>query len=327
MNQDLNLWQFIARRLRKQEPVMLLLVAESSGSSPGRQGFKMAVGLDGALCGSIGGGIMEFKLVELAKARLTASEPETLVKKQFHHKAAPQFQSGMICSGEQTVLLLPLQQQYLKAIQTLIRCLKTHEPAILSISKALEKQTLQVLEAQNNERPYRFEESKESGYLFEENVGFKNRLFIVGAGHCALALSKIMAQLDFYCCLLDDRPGLSTFEQNKFVQEKQIIESYTNIGDRIPAGSNVYVVVMTLGYRSDELVLRQLMDKKLKYLGMLGSAAKVATLLEELRAEFPQAGNLNKIQAPIGLNINSRTPEEIAVSIAAEIIAVKNSID
>ena len=104
-----------------------------------------------------------------------------------------------------------------------------------------------------------------------------------------------------------------------------MIKSYEDIGELIVGGENVYVVVMTLGYKFDEIVIRRLIDKNFKYFGVLGSKAKMKTLLKNLEREnFPKE-KLNQIRTPIGLPINSRTPEEIAVSIAAEIIAVKNS--
>ncbi len=324
MSQELNTWQFIAKRLRKSQAVMLLLVVESQGSSPGRQGFKMAVDAHGELCGSIGGGVMEVKLVELAKVRLQEMQPEALLKKQIHRKSAPQFQSGMICSGEQTIVFFPLQKVHFKVVQNIIRCLKSHRPALLHISYTAENQLFKLIEDQQNDPPFRFERPDEQHYIFEENLGFKNRLFIVGGGHCALALSELMSKMDFYICLLDDRPDLSTITKNKFVHEKHLLENYAQIGDFIPSGPHVYVVVMTLGYRFDELVLRQLWNKSFRYFGMLGSATKIATLWETLHAEGFSKEQLDRIHAPIGLKINSRTPEEIAVSIAAEIVAVKN---
>ncbi|HEY0048870.1 MAG TPA: XdhC family protein, partial [Pyrinomonadaceae bacterium] len=99
------------------------------------------------------------------------------------------------------------------------------------------------------------------------------------------------------------------------------------IGDFIPSGANVYVVVMTLGYKSDAAVIRRLFDKDFKYFGVLGSGAKMKILLKNLRREGFSAEKLNQIHTPVGLPINSRTPEEIAVSIAAEIIAIKNIKD
>ena len=82
---------------------------------------------------------------------------------------------------------------------------------------------------------------------------------------------------------------------------------------------------MTLGYKTDEVVIRKLLDKKFKYFGALGSKAKMRILLRDLEKEGLPKEKLAAIHTPIGLPINSQTPEEIAVSIAAEIIAVKNS--
>src|SRR4051812_2385238 len=96
---ELPLWKFIAGRLQTSVPVMLLCVVESFGSSPGRRGFKMAVTADDMI-GSIGGGIMEHKFVELAKEKLKSPSFDTILKRQQHNKNAVKDQSGMICSGE-----------------------------------------------------------------------------------------------------------------------------------------------------------------------------------------------------------------------------------
>ena len=177
-----------------------------------------------------------------------------------------------------------------------------------------------------DESDFRFERTGESEFVYEEKLGYKNRLFIVGGGHCALAISELMSKMDFHISLFDDRADLNTLAKNEFVHEKKIIESYEQIGEFIPSGATTYVVVMTLGYKFDEIVIRQLFDKDFKYFGVLGSRAKMKTLLKNLEKEGFDKEKLNKIRTPIGLKINSRTPEEIAVSIAAEIIAVKNSV-
>lgn len=318
MKSELHLWRFMAKHLKTRQPVMLLIVAESKGSSPGRQGFKMAVTSSGELCGSIGGGIMEVKLVELAKTRLQAQQTGTLVKKQFHHKDSPRHQSGMICSGEQTVIFFPLQAQHLKLAHAMLRCLKNHRQAVLQVSET----QIQIREGEYSGPNFHFVQTGQDVYLFEEKIGLKHRLFIFGAGHCALALSELMERLGFYICLFDDRPNLSTFERNTFAHEKHLLPGYAQAGAHIPEGANTYVVIMTLGYRSDETVLRQMLEKDVRYLGMLGSEKKVETLFEKLRADNIPASKLKKVFAPIGLKINSQTPEEIAVSIAGEIILV-----
>ena len=300
---------------------MLLTVTTSTGSSPGRPGFKIAVDEQGALSGSIGGGIMEVKLVELAKEHLKKGAAHPLLKRQIHHKTAPRDQSGMICSGEQTVVFIPLKKADLQTVKRMIRYLRQNTPAVLQISPA----GIRLLKNQKNEVDYQFAGQNESDFLFEENIGFKNQLCIIGGGHCALALSELMAKMDFYIRLFDDRPDLDTLKKNRFAHEKSVLENYEDIAVFMPPGNNVYVVVMTLGYRSDEVVIRRLLDKNFKYFGVLGSAAKMKTLLDNLQKEGFPAQKLSQIRTPIGIPINSRTPEEIAVSIAAEIIAVKNS--
>jgi xanthine dehydrogenase accessory factor len=150
-------------------------------------------------------------------------------------------------------------------------------------------------------------------------------LYIVGGGHCALALSDLMSKMDFRIHIFDDRPDLNTLQKNHFADEIVIIESYEKIGEAISSDPDAYVVIMTLGYKTDALVIRQLADRAFKYFGVLGSKAKMATLLKELRADGVDPHHFDRIRAPIGVPIKSRSPEEIAVSIAAEIISVKNT--
>ena len=130
--------------------------------------------------------------------------------------------------------------------------------------------------------------------------------------------------MDFNIHLYDDRKDLNTFIQNTFVKEKKVISDYSVLKDLIPSGNNIFVVIMTFGYRTDDIALRSLIDKDFKYLGVLGSQSKMDKLFEEWRKDNLTEEKLNKLFAPIGVPINSQTPEEIAVSIAAEIISVKN---
>lgn len=326
MNKDIELWSFIAHYLQLGEAVALLVVIESSGSSPGRQGFKMAVSGNDSLCGSIGGGIMEVKLVELALARLHDQDYSFIVKKQIHNKTASRDQSGMICSGEQTVAIIFLKPDIFDTVNKLVQLLRLYQPVIISISQKTGNQTLKFEELANPLPlpPIQSSLDEANNFGLSFPAGFPDRLYIVGGGHCALALSEIMSKLNFHICLLDDRPGLATMNKNSFVHEKHVLLNYSETGQYIPDAPNVYVVVMTLGYRTDEIVIRQLLNKKLKYLGLLGSKTKIKTLLASLLNDGYSRDQINTLYAPIGLNINSRTPEEIAVSIAAQIISVKN---
>ncbi len=329
MKKDLELWQFIAKQLKNNIKTMLLVVVESKGSSPGRVGFKMSVDTvdegnpdtigKGGLCGSIGGGIMEIKLVELAKASLQRGENTPFVKKQIHNKDAAHNQSGMICSGEQTILFYPLQKTDLKTVREIIRLLKKNAPSVLKMTP----QYFSVIENQKTVDNFNFVFADPTAFVYTENLDFKNHLYIIGGGHCALALSELMSKMDFKIHLFDDREEVNTVQKNKFAHYLDIVD-YETIGECIPSGPNIYVVVMTVGYRTDAVVLRQILDKPFRYLGVLGSASKMETLLKMLKNEGFSGEILRGVHTPIGLKIKSQTPEEIAISIAAEIILEKN---
>ncbi|MGH9946547.1 MAG: XdhC family protein [Pyrinomonadaceae bacterium] len=359
MPNDSEIWRFASSRLQSGQSVVLMIVAESFGSSPGRAGYKMAVGADGELFGSIGGGVMEVALVERAKVVL--SEPGAVATgflvNQVHRKDAANA-SGMICSGKQTVIFKQLDESDLKTVEAIIDIIKKRggkklqitpeticigppeggtpnesetpnagRNALLNESAAMQKPARSKGETprKGEVRAFYFEKNSDTEFLYEEKLGYKNSLVIIGGGHCALALSGLMSKMDFHISIFDDRPELNTIDKNRFAHEIKIIENYEDIGGEIASDPNTYVVVMTLGYKSDEVVIRRLIDHEFKYFGVLGSKAKMKTLLAALAKDGFSKEKLGRIHTPIGLPINSRTPEEIAVSIAAEIIAVKNA--
>jgi xanthine dehydrogenase accessory factor len=132
-----------------------------------------------------------------------------------------------------------------------------------------------------------------------------------------------MSGMDFHITLFDDRHELNTMMQNTFVHEKHLLVDYTALSALIQPGENTYVVIMTVGYRTDAIALKSLQDKYFAYLGILGSKSK---MFEQCIAGGAGQSWINKIFAPVGIPIKSQTPEEIAVSIAAEMIRVKNAL-
>jgi len=315
-------WKLISKSLDTAIPVMLLYVLESSGSSPGRQGFFMVVNKRGEMEGSIGGGIMEHKFVEMAKEKLgikTEDKRPFAIKKQFHDKSAATNQSGMICSGEQTILLYRAQQQDVTVIQRILYSLEQNQNGTLTLSPS----GIGFSEAVP-EKDFHFEIRSEQDWNYLEKTGYKSELFIIGGGHCALALSKLIRQMDFYIRVFDDRAALKTMLENNDAHEKYFINSYSELKELIPSGPANYIVIMTQGYRTDDLAIRALVEKEFRYFGVLGSKSKIGKMINEYRSSGVKEEFLQHIHAPAGLFIKSQTPEEIAVSIAASIIAVKN---
>ena len=312
----------IINNIRDQVPVMLLYVVESTGSSPGRQGFFMATDVNGNMEGSIGGGIMEHKFVEMAKDHLKIEKNERRaidLKKQVHAKSAIKNQSGMICSGEQTILLYVVKPADAPAIENIIASLQEHKNGALVLSPAGIG-----FEPVSPETDFTFIMRSEEDWLYKEKTGYKHQLFIIGGGHCALALSKLMRPLDFYVHVYDDRIELKTMLENESAHEKYFVNDYTDLKTLVPSGENHYVVIMTFGYRTDDMAVKALLHKHFRFIGLLGSMAKITQLLEEYRKEGISEELLQRIHTPVGIQIKSQTPEEIAVSIAAEIIKEKN---
>lgn len=313
-------WQFIRSNLKNNEQVMLLYVLESKGSSPGRQGFFMAVNNTNQLCGSIGGGIMEHKLVELAKNKLKKNKNLYEVRKQIHSKNAINNQSGMICSGEQTVLIYPVLKKDSITIKQIITCIKNNTTGVINLNI----NGIHFFENETIEKEFDFAYQQLDVWEYKEQLGYKNNLYIIGGGHCSLAFSKIMSSLDFNITIFEDRSDLNTFLQNKWVHTKKNVNCYTELEQLIQGNKNSYVVIMTFGYRTDKIAIKAILNKEFKYIGMLGSKAKIKQLFEELLQEGVSEEKIKCIYSPIGLPIKSETPEEIAISIAAEIIKVKN---
>jgi xanthine dehydrogenase accessory factor len=312
-------WQFIQDKFDAGIAVMLLYVLESHGSSPGRQGFCMGVSADGGMCGSIGGGIMEHKLVEMAKARLADGETMDELYRQVHDKTAGKNQSGMICSGEQTIFIHRVNAQDAVQIGKLLLSLHAGKNAAIHLSENGITFSEQV-----PEDDFSFVQYSDDRFLLIEKTGYKNQLHIVGGGHCALAFSRLMSTMDFFITVYEERSGLNTLEQNVYAHQKMVVESYTALSTLINAGNNVYVVIMTVGYRTDDVALRALFHRSFRYIGLLGSRKKIEKLFSEYEKTEAVKSWLSAVHSPVGLAIKSQTPEEIAISIAAEIIAVKN---
>lgn len=308
------MWNNIAKLLSQDEKLCLMYVIDSDGSSPGRRGFSMFVTEKGFMGGSIGGGFMEQKLVELAKAQLTSGDHKPFFKRQIHRADAVKDKSGMICSGEQTIAFYFLKKEDLHLIERI-----TAGSGVLELNE----KGIVVLEFEELYEQNKIELIDDDRWRYLEKLNYRNEVYIIGGGHVGLALSRVMHQLGFYVEVIDDRQDLFTMKENEYAHRKHIL-SYDEVDNYIPEGGNVYVVLVSFGFRTDEEILRRLLGKHYRYIGMMGSKEKVRLLFDKLINEGYREEYLKKVHSPIGIQINSKSPEEIAVSIAAEIIKVKN---
>ena len=313
---DEQLWKHALNSLNKGEESILVVIIHRVGSAPNVPGAKMLV-TEKSSIGTVGGGISEHTLTERAQEMLKRKQKNVETIHMNHSEDAQENKSGMICSGSQIFALVPLTKESLWIIQEIYEKFIKAKSGILTISaKGISLEEERILPIKNIY-------TEEETWKYEENIGLQDRLIMIGGGHVSLALSQVMTTLNFHLTVIDDRQNLPTMNNNNFAHEKLVI-SYNDILSYVPEGNNIYVAIMTFGHTSDELVLEKLITKKLKYLGMMASTFKKQQVFTSLEKRGVPTELLEKIHSPIGVPIKSDTPEEIAISIAAEIIAVRN---
>lgn len=314
-----DIWRFIQEKLKNGQRVMLIVVTEVKGSSPGKKGFKMGVSTDGQLFGSIGGGVMEYNMVELARHELNSHVTDAFIKRQVHAADAGEEASGLICDGEQTHAFVPLDATDLPLIESMIRSSNSGE----TLWMRMDTSGLQIHTDQPEAAPSTTEKGDKDSWFYSEEIKPAATLYIFGGGHISIPLSQVCQMVGLNVVVLDDRPGLNTMENNKWAHSKKIIE-YKDAASYISHPAISFVCIMTVSHASDQQILEQMIPLPLKYLGMIGSKNKVRKIFGNIQSKGIKESDMQHIDAPMGLSINSESPEEISISIAARIIMEKN---
>lgn len=308
-----DLWFFLHSKLTQQTPVALLTVLSCDGSTPAKAGANMALSLDQDSVGTIGGGAVEYLLRKETYELLKCSQ------QAIHHRSIDSHSIGMLCGGAQDIAIVLLNQQSLQLIEQVLACLQHKQCGILTINAR------EILFKQNETAQSCYFHSQKD-WCYQQNIGELSRAFIVGGGHVSLALSQFLKPLDFHVTVIDSRPGLKLLEDNSAADSKLFIDSYQDIAAYIPGSSQHYVIIMTHTHAADQQVLEILLHKKFAYLGMIGSQHKIEVLFSRLRAKGISEQQLQSVSAPIGLKIPCHSVQEIAISIAAQLIECKNAV-
>ena len=309
-------WQFIFDRLSHGERVVLLIVVDYEKGSPGKTGFKMAV-TPSEMAGTIGGGLMEFKLLSSTREFLASGKPVRIVKKMVHNPNTTIGEpSGLICAGSETICIISLSSTDVAAIENIVNSIHSYIPSHFELSTNGISFHNGKLEKHNQ-----FQSTDIDDWHYRENVGGEYTVYIAGGGHVGLATARMLQMLDFNLVLFDDREDAPAIKDDSLIIRK-IISPYEEIGTRIEESEKSFVAIVTAALQSDRLALQSILGKKLGYIGLMGTEAKIARIMNSFSSE--EKKTLEKIYAPIGIEIESRSVEEIAVSIAAQMIKVKN---
>jgi len=359
MNDALNT---IPGALDSQPGVVLATVIGTSGSTPASALARMLVGATGErLAGTIGGGCIEADVILAARNTGTGGKSAvmTFTLDEDH------FESGMLCGGTLDVFIEPLSARDRPFIVSLLERQTSGQDSIRGTlvggdGGILDRFLIPLpLDATLPEPPapaseqggeltklyQTFPSGRDAlaaaiedvsrrgviaripagvGHLILEVVAGVPPLYIFGGGHVSRAVSKIAAIAGFSVTVIDDRPEYAN--PGRFPEAARTIASdFVESFRQISTGPSSSIVIVTRGHKADELVLGAAAATQAGYIGMIGSRKKVAATFERLIARGVPADALRRVRTPIGLDIGAVNPEEIAVSIVAEMIHARRS--
>ena len=321
-----NMLKTIHNKLMCGEELVLVTVIASSGATPRGAGARMLIGSEGRICGTIGGGAVEYRSEQIAAAVL---KEKASLGHDFTLTADDVQNLGMICGGACKVFFhyIPAGDEHTRML-----CEKAEEQfsrgnALWLLTDVGENGQM-GLYAQDlgywgipvseqlplSRHPERF------GDIFAEQINAPGRVYVFGGGHVAQELVPVLAHVGFRCVVMDDRAEFTRPELFPGAEEV-ICGDLTRIRDYMTIGCEDYVCVMTRGHSHDTVVQAQVLRCRPTYCGVIGSAQKAAGVRKKLKEEYGLAEEeLDLVTTPIGLPIKGETPAEIAISIAAQMI-------
>jgi xanthine dehydrogenase accessory factor len=333
-----DLFTAVLEKTKAGEDTVLVTIVAEIGSSPRSAGTHMLADKDGRVCGTIGGGTLEYKAIELARNLL---EQQKSRRKTYRLHRNDEEDLGMQCGGDVEVYFQFIAENDKKAIAIMTECLAALEkdedvwlftdltnPADWSMALYRRNTVLQGMELGEDDikalaRNKGVMIKTVDRCIYGEPINFAGKVIIFGGGHCAQALQPLLTTVGFRCIVFDNREKFVTRElfptaEDLIVGDYDAIYNKSAKRGQLTVNSSDYIVIMTHAY--DAAVLRQILSKNCVYTGVIGSKGKIAAVKKQLGSEGIGEEVLDKINAPIGLKIRSETPEEIAISIAAEMI-------
>jgi xanthine dehydrogenase accessory factor len=314
-----------------EDTVLVTIVAEI-GSSPRSAGAHMLVDKNGRCCGTIGGGTVEYKSIQFARNLL---EKQQSKRKTYHLHRNDEEELGMVCGGDVEVYFQFIHggdEKTITLMKECLLCLEQNEDIWLFTDLTSPGNWTMAL--YGADMPFKGMElsaedikalARNNGVLvktgdrrvYGEPINFAGKVIIFGGGHCAQALQPVLTTVGFRCIVFDNREEYISRELFPAAYDL-IVGDYEQVDKYLNVNSRDYIVIVTHAW--DLAVLRQVISKNCAYIGVIGSKTKVAAVKQQLKNEGVSGDFLDWINAPIGLRIRSETPEEIAISIAGEMI-------
>ncbi|MDE7219587.1 MAG: XdhC family protein [Oscillospiraceae bacterium] len=316
----------IINELKEGRPLVLAGILTSEGSSPRGAGSLMLVGERGRIRGSVGGGAVEKLCQEEARDCL---DRRCSGERRFGLRQDGPDSTGMACGGEVAVwfqFIDPAQREWRELSEAVLRMAAEHRAGWLvlkldgSVPALLDGEGRLIFGSCREPAPELAEERcVKTDACFYLPLHVRERAVIFGGGHCAQALAPVLSKVGFRVTVFDCRPEFSMPEL--FPEAETVIcGDYLNIAASVTITASDYVVIMTNGHSHDLEVERQVLQTPAAYVGVIGSRNKAAFISRKLKEEGVPDEALSRVHSPIGTAIKADTPEEIAISIAGEMI-------
>ena len=351
----ISVWRAALEEFQQGRDFVLASILDVRGSSPRHVGAKFLVRKNGSIVGTIGGGLFE---AEVRKFAASALESGTSHRALFSFTGKDSHSSQMICGGEAEVLVefvsardkilgeiisrvlamnedrtigylftnvsMPRGGQIAGSVDHLlveehgakIGRLSGEEEALKSMPDLRLLKPAQILETQTLEYPVLLEWLRPRGTVY-----------IFGAGHVGVSVAHLASYVNFRVVVMDDRADFLTPERVPDAEQLVALESFDGAFEDLVIDEESYIVIVTRGHSQDRTVLDQSLRTKAVYIGMIGSRRKNRIIFERLLSDGFTREDLERVHAPIGLPIGGETPEEIGISILAEMIQIRNRKD
>lgn len=336
--------------LEQGKKIVLATVVNTKGSTPQKIGSKLLIRKDGSTIGTLGGGCVEGDIWFESKTMLEENTPEESRYREYTLNQELAEEEGLVCGGTMFFLLDKLEPnksniEYLRTLQnslngkeggkSLITLVDSTNNKIMTGTKKIFDfdQTSNIkndeifaepnqIEDVINNRQNKCVKLEDGNEWYVEMYTTPSTLLICGGGHIANSLAPLAHKLNFNVWITDDRKEFAN--SNRFPNAERIVNDLPeNALKSLPVTENTYIIIATRGHRYDLVATQAAVSTNAKYIGLLGSMRKAILVSEDLLKNGIPEDKVKAIRSPVGLDLRGRSPDEIAVSIIAEMLMIR----
>jgi xanthine dehydrogenase accessory factor len=346
------IWKAAVGEFEKGQDFVLATILVARGSSPRHTGTRFLIRKEGTTVGTIGGGLFEANVQRFAAEALKNG---TSHRALFSFSGPDTGSADMICGGEAEVLVefvnaanKTKEHIFRRLAHNAGRRTPAYWLTLVAIAPGestsasvehlfLDKEggsiggfagddiAVKALPERRLLKPFQLIEVPGlQNPVFLEWVHPRGTVYIFGAGHVGVCVAHLATYVDFKVVVLDDREEFANLQRIPVATEVVVAASFVDAFSALSADEDSYIVIVTRGHAHDKTVLSHALRTRAGYIGMIGSRRKTSLIYEALLKEGFTQADLSRVHAPIGLPIGGETPEEIGMSIVAEMIAVRN---